>query len=103
MNISDVKTIDVIGKEWYDRVYGNSYCSVKIILNYSLPDQVEIFLPMENGYGDFYTQKASKWLCKHFSIEFIPLWMFRDKGIVERHTLETGCRKRDVQSFGEGK
>lgn len=34
-----IKTIDITAKEWFDRVNGNSYHSVRTVINYGMKDE----------------------------------------------------------------
>ena len=56
---SDVLAIQVVGREWYDKVYGNSYNDFTII--FALKDGLEnvsIFGEIVYGYGSYYEQRA---------------------------------------------
>lgn len=46
--------ITIIGKKWFDRVYGNTYHSVKVWVNGKLVGNN----PYEYGYGEQYIQSA---------------------------------------------
>jgi len=49
---AQVKTIDVNGKHWFDRVNGNSYFSAEVVTNYGQADAQTFVLPFQYGYGD---------------------------------------------------
>lgn len=104
MKLSDIKTIDVHGKEWFDRVNGNSYNSSRITINYGMADQTLITTPFQYGYGDFYMQAASQAIKERFNHEakgYIPLWQFcQDNGIVLRYQKQERCLKREVVTHG---
>ena len=56
---SNVLAIQVVGREWYDKVYGNSYNDFTII--FALKDGLEnvsIFGEIVYGYGSYYEQRA---------------------------------------------
>lgn len=50
-------TIHVTGRRWFSKHYGNTYNTVYIYV-----DGVLTVLPMEYGYGEYYLQRAEKWL-----------------------------------------
>ena len=54
MQLKQLKTIDIEAKEWRDRIYGNSYFSSDVTLNYGMDNQETIKLPFQYGYGDQY-------------------------------------------------
>ncbi len=80
----------VITKEWFDRLNGNSYCSVRITDNHS---GHVIKLPFQYGYGSYGEQIASKALKEHGE-QFGYL-----SEIAECHKIEN-CLKRDVKAWG---
>ncbi len=51
MKTKDIKTIDIIVKEWFDRINGNSYFSANITINFNKKNQVKIYVPFTYGYG----------------------------------------------------
>lgn len=54
--LPEIKSLVVIGKRWFDRVYGNTYHSCLVIVN----GEEKGFIPFEYGYGDCYKQTALK-------------------------------------------
>ena len=69
-----VKSIQVIGKRWFQRSYGNTYHSVKISIN----NNKWIRLPKQYGYGDQYITTAKNYLVKEGILEHSPdvLWRY---------------------------
>lgn len=53
-----VKTIDINVKEWFDKIYGNSYFAAIVTVNYGLEDSREIKIPFEYGYGEHSRYRA---------------------------------------------
>lgn len=104
MKTTDIKTIDVHGKEWFDRINGNSYNATRIVINYGMPDQMTLTTPFQYGYGNFYMQAASEAIKERFNPDakgYVPLWQFcNDNGIVLRNQLQEKCLKRDVVAHG---
>ena len=49
-----VKSIEIRGKRWNDKTYGNTYHAVKVYVNDSLVGTS----PITYGYGDSYVQTA---------------------------------------------
>lgn len=54
------KSITVIGKRWFDKVNGNTYCSSQVYFDGKLVLKV----PFEYGYGSYYIQNAADKLDK---------------------------------------
>jgi hypothetical protein len=105
MKQTELKTIDINAKEWFDKANGNSYFSANICLNYGMPDQENIYLPYQYGYGNHYEYEAAVELDKlgYISLEKYnngsceALWQYCDrKGIIKRTNKQTGCKKRDL-------
>ena len=90
------KTIDVQGKEWFDKTYGNSYFSAVVTLDYLLPSQKTIVLPFQYGYGDSYQQAAAEALGLKAPLSYSA----REAGIILRANIERGCLQRDVKRWG---
>ena len=100
------KTIDIIAKEWFDRIGGNTYFSVRIILNYAMKDEKTLYLPMEYGRDDQYRYTAFDYLKERGYItdvkEVEVYWQyFRRKGIIPRYVKYEKCKKREVNEWGE--
>lgn len=60
-----IKSIQVIGRRWFQRTYGNTYNTVEIKVD---GNQVA-YLPFEYGYGEYYMQRAEEWLIKNGYVE----------------------------------
>ena len=91
---NEIKTIDVIAKEWFDKVNGNSYFAGTITVNFGLPDQKEIKLPFQYGYGNLYEQQAFYALQKERLIPLntdLPYWRF-----IKKIILFTGISKKRI-------
>lgn len=98
----NIKTIDVIGKEWFDKVNGNSYFSARITINYAMNDEKTIVLPFQYGYGDSYLDRAFEEL-KKLGIVNINHWYFsqcKEQGIILRCYKIENCLKKDVKEWG---
>lgn len=102
MKLQDIKTIDIQGKKWFDRVNGNSYFSARVTINFGLENEKTVFVPFQYGYGDSY---------KHTSIEALreegllpdntPSWeCFEKHCIILRSSLRDKCLKREVIAWG---
>lgn len=55
-----VKSIEIWGKRWFQKTYGNTYHAVKVYVN----DQLIGTSPISYGYGDQYIQTAEELLKK---------------------------------------
>jgi hypothetical protein len=96
-----MKHIVINGRRWFQKSYGNTYCTADIFIDGELIHT----LPKEYGYGDYYLQAASEWLAdnghvnleKHANGSREPLWQLLDNGEI---TLVTSVndvnRERDL-------
>ena len=95
-----IKTIDLIAKEWFDKINGNSYFSVKITLNYGLKSVATFNLPMQYGYSDQYITESQAVLTEHNYISAKPfesLWQYcKRNNIILRTTKHENCLKREL-------
>ncbi len=98
MKVKDLKTIDLIAKEWFDKLNGNSYFSAILILNYGLKNEKTLNLPFQYGYGSQYESAGSEELKKFFDLkENFTLWRFcENNNIILRSSKEENCLKRDL-------
>ena len=101
-----IKTIDVNAKEWFDRVNGNSYYSVRVTLNYGTKTERTLVAPLQYGYGDCYMQTAYE-LVKAYNGEEPRsngvLWVWcKDNGVILRYNKQENVRKAEVDAFGKG-
>ena len=97
-----IKTIDINGREWFDKVNGNSYFSATIDINYKLKTWASFKLPYQYGYGTHYKDMAFKKICEELSIKTgLSLWRYcEENNIILRADIKTGCLKRDVINGG---
>jgi hypothetical protein len=93
---TQVKTIDVNAKEWFDRTNANSYFSAEVVTNYGQPDAQTFILPFQYGYENAYLHTALIELKKRGLIEVTSTADIREAGILLRHNIERNCKKRDL-------
>ncbi len=93
MNLKDIKTIDVNGREWFDRVNGNSYFTATVVINYAMEDEKVIEIPFTYGYGDQYLYESLKTIEANISC---PTRWCRERGIILRAHKCNVTRKRDL-------
>ena len=101
-----IKTIDVTAKEWFDKINGNSYFSANICINYGQPNQVNLSLPFQYGYGEHYLDMAAKELQEKGFIKLSnpmqALWSYcNDNKIILRYQKHKNCLKKDVVLYGQ--
>ena len=60
MKKQKIKSIMIIGKRWFDKVNGNTYCSSRVYIN----GKLEFSVPYTYGYGNYYEQRAKEELEK---------------------------------------
>jgi len=101
-----IKTIDIIAKEWRDKVNGNSYFSARIIIDLDARGNGKTYyIPYEYGYGTYYLQASAKMLV---GTELLPDFALsclygycRDNNIVLRHGITHDCKKAEVTEWGQ--
>ena len=70
--MKEIKSLKIIGKRWFQKSYGNTYHTVKIIIN----DDIELTQGFTYGYEEAYLQTAKELLIKNGYINKTnePLW-----------------------------
>jgi hypothetical protein len=103
---TDIKTIDVQAREWFDKINGNSYFSARVTLNYGTDESKTIHLPFQYGYGYQYHAETINILSKIGCIpenisKSISLRRYcQDNGIDLNCSKREFCTKKEVESFG---
>ena len=98
--MTKVKKIEIWGKEWFQKSYGNSYNAVKIYIN----DKKVATLPIAYGYGSVYEQRGEEWLEENGYLKgkqpFDYLTYYcRDRNIeLVRHKTEVST-ERELKKF----
>ena len=100
-----VHTIDVVAKEWRDKVNGNSYFSARVIVNLDeMGNGLVYYVPFQYGYGIDYIYASLRVLNERGVLPDRFAWQFasacRESGIVLRHGIERDAKKRDVTEWG---
>lgn len=96
------KSIQVSGRRWFQKTYGNTYCTASIYV-----DGAKVHtLPRQYGYGDYYLQAAGEWLDangytpdreKYHSGGSEPLWRYcNDRGIAFLYSATDVQRQKDL-------
>lgn len=100
-----MKTIDLIGKEWFDKVNGNSYFSAQLTLDYGTEKEKTFFIPFQYGYGNQYEDEAKRILTEFNLISAKygqSLYSYcKENGIILRSTKQANCKKKDVVNHGK--
>ena len=87
-----VKSIQVIGKRWFQRSYGNTYHSVKISIN----NNKWIRLPKQYGYGDQYITTAKNYLVKEGFLKEIgdnSMWRYCEENNIKLLTSVSDVKR----------
>ena len=90
-----MKSITVLGRRWFERSYGNTYCSVRVLID----GEEVVSTEPTYGYGDYYVQLAGEELVKLGAVpeEKLPLWSYcRDNGITFTYEAVDVSRERDL-------
>jgi hypothetical protein len=91
-----IASIQVIGRRWFQRSYGNTYNTADIYIN---GEHVHT-LPTEYGYGDHYMTRAQDWLEANGYIKLERYELFREycerNGIIFMKSVTDVSRERDL-------
>lgn len=96
---TQVKTIDIQAKEWFDRVNGNSYFAGVITVNHLKDNEMTFKMPFQYGYGEQYKQNALSLLKSLDLIDTISNFDLKDQGIIINASIKTGCKKSDLKNI----
>ncbi len=98
---TEVKSITVIGKRWFEKVNGNTYHTAQIMVN----GQTVGNIPFSYGYDRMYLQNATVWLSANGYIDlgdypsgaYKPLWQYcEDNKIHLEYWAIDVPRKKDL-------
>lgn len=56
-----LRTIHVHAYTWFDKTYGNPYFAVRITINWNMPSEKEIIIPMQYGSDPTYAAVQEVW------------------------------------------
>ena len=92
------QTIDILAREWFDKINGNSYFSAKITVNFNMQNEANFYLPFQYGYGDHYNDICFDMLKKHGYVknmdQYTRYWKYyRDNDIILRSRKIENCKK----------
>jgi hypothetical protein len=96
---TQVNTIDINAKEWFDKVNGNSYFAGSIILNFGQPDAITLNMPFQYGYGDSYQYAAMTLLKEKGLTDAKYMHDLRNENIIVRYNIQRGCKKRELMQY----
>jgi len=85
MSKKKIKSIMIVGKRWFDKVYGNTYCSSRVYIN----GELSFAVPWTYVYGNYYEQKAIEELER--------------RGIIKIGKYDNGVSKSYFEYFNENK
>jgi hypothetical protein len=96
-----IERIEIHGKRWFQKTYGNTYFTAKIFVN----DELVYEMPMQYGYGDHYIDMATQWLSDNGYIErddgehgfHQPIWRIAQRdGFVYKYYVQDVARQKDL-------
>ena len=96
---TQVNTIDINAKEWFDKVNGNSYFAGYVTINYGQPDAIKINMPFQYGYGDSYQYAAMSMLKEKGYTDARYMQDLREQNIILRYNIQRGCKKRELMQY----
>ncbi len=102
MKATNIKTIDINCKEWFDKANGNSYFAGEVIINAGKKDEQTIKLPFQYGYGDHYRYasfEAVKKELKTFRTVSTPRQAYEKYKIKTSHNIKVNCLKKELKEY----
>ncbi len=99
------KSITIIGKRWFDRVNGNTYCAARVYF-----DGVEVLrVPWTYGYGNYYEQVSKEQLDKKGLVNLKKydngmsesFWEYCNRNKITLLSEHSDGLKRDMVAWGE--
>lgn len=96
---TQVNTIDINAKEWFDRINGNSYFAGSVTLNFGQPDAITLNMPFQYGYGDSYQYAAMSMLKEKGYTDARYMQDLREQNIIVRYNIQRGCKKRELMQY----
>ena len=105
--MKDIASIHVGGRRWFQRSYGNTYCSAVVSITFKDGTVEALAIPKQYGYGDFYLQAATDALeragympGRHHAANGSadPAWRYfrDDRGIPFDYSATDVTRERDL-------
>lgn len=100
-----VKSITVIGKRWFDKVNGNTYCSARVYF-----DGIEVLrIPWTYGYGNYFEQVSKEQLDKAGLIKLKKydngcsesFWEYCNKNKINYLSEVSDGLKREMKLWGD--
>lgn len=93
---TQVNSLIINGRRWFQRSYGSTYCTADIYVN---GEHVHT-TPIEYGYGDYYLQAAGEWLAAngyvpHEHRHYLPHYC-DEAGIDLVNSVSDVSRERDL-------
>lgn len=86
INPQDIAAINVTGREWFDKINGNSYNDFTIVFMFRGGiEHSFLFGTMEYGYGNYYQQRTKAAL-NTLGLSHVPTFFNKKEG----------CKKRDL-------
>lgn len=99
--IDTIENIHINAKEWFHKNFGNSYFSGIVIVNKDLENEQVMKMPFQYGYDEQYRYAAKDLISKTNEIELPSFSSLRELGIIVKANIETGCRKKEVETYGK--
>ena len=99
---TSIKTVLISGLHWFDKVNGNSYNAVRVVVNHGLKNEFSFRLPFSYGYGDYYVQRTIEHLVKIGAVSdyYGFMQLQRDNKINVIAHITKNCKQREVKTWG---
>lgn len=102
MKTSEIKTIDLQVKEWFDKINGNSYYAAIITINFNRKNEKTIKMAFRYGYGNhseyeaFQAIKKELNCFKKYKDNDSFLRVYKAENIDYYYTKEENCLKSEL-------
>ena len=90
--LPNLRSLNIQGREWYDKYYGNSYHAVRIWAN----GKHLVDIGMTYGYGDMYLHTALVWLKKWQLIDEDINYIYELRDSLDLYTSLNAGLKKDL-------
>ena len=100
-NSTQIESITIVGRRWFDARNGNTYHTAEIIIDGKLAHKTD----MEYGYDECYIQTAFGWLDENGYTDrdrsantgmWTAPWRYCEENGIELHTTVSDGLKRDL-------
>jgi len=98
-----IKTIDITGLQWFDKVNGNSYFAARVLINAGYESERTVKVPYQYGYGDTYITESLHQLETDGLLQvgetIYGMHTLKNMGIIVTSRKHTNCKKSELKNI----